>query len=302
MLAYFIFDGKAELLQVPTPIHQPMHLVGKRPFLLPLIPQLNNDGDFYLLHLDLEKIQLYRGSRDTFNEVELDGDEIPLSWAEEEEELQEIQGLRKRLGSVGGGREFTAHGEAGENQTELVQNYVHRLTNRLDKKLGGDPLPLFLAGLDYLIPMFHEGSKYSLLQKKHMGTLDGKGQNEIHQEAWKLAADYFLSEKNKRKEEFGFRASRNLAISKDPEKLIKTAITGGVDTLLVNSNHRHLWGTYDEDNFEVKFQEGPTGDNHCMIDFAALSVINSGGRVFMLSHEEMPDQALIAGTLRYEVQ
>lgn len=302
MLAYFIFDGEAEMFQLPAPIRTPIHLISKQPFLLPLIPQLNNDGDFYLLHLDLERIQLYKGSRDKFTEVELDGEEVPLSWAEEEAELEEIQGLRKRLGSVGGGREFTAHGETGENRTQLVQSYVHRLANKLEKELGKNPLPLFLAGLDYLLPMYHEASKYSLLQKKHMGTLDGMGQNDIHKEAWELAADYFLGEKNKRKEEFGFRSSRNLAISKDPEKLIKTAITGGVDTLLVNTNHKHLWGTYNEDNFEVKFQEAPNGKNHCMIDFAALSVINSGGRVFMLPPEEMPDQALIAGTLRYEVQ
>lgn len=303
MLAYFIFDGEAVFHQLPAPITDPVHLVGKRPFLLPLIPQLNNDGDFYLLHLDTERIKLFKGSRNTFKEVELDGDEIPLSYAEEEEANDEFQGVRKRQGSVGSGGDFAAHGEGpGEERKQLVHNYIHRMANKLDKKLGQNPLPLYLAGLDYLIPMFRQASKYSLLQKNHMGTLNGKSHNDIHKKAWELAEDYFLEEKNKRKEEFGFRASRNLAISKDPEKLIKTAITGGVDTLLVNKNHRHLWGTYAEDSFEVQFQEGPTEDNHCMIDLAALSVINSGGRVFMLSHEEMPDQALVAGTLRYEVQ
>ena len=303
MLAYFIFDGAAEFHRLPAPISEPMYLVGKRPFLLPLIPQLNNDGDFYLLHLNTEKIQLFKGSRNTFEEVELNEEEIPLSYAKEEEANDEFQGVRKRQGSLGSGGDFAAHGEGpGEERKQLVQNYVHRLANKLDKKLGQSPLPLYLAGLDYLIPMFRQASRYPLLQQKHMGTLNGKSKQEIHQHAWELAEDHFLEEKNKRKEEFGFRASRNLAISKDPEKLIKTAITGGVDTLLVNKKHRHLWGTYNGDGFEVTFQEGPTGDNHCMIDLAALSVINSGGRVFMLPHEEMPDQALIAGTLRYEVQ
>jgi hypothetical protein len=303
MLAYFIFDGAAEYYRLPAPISEPMYMVGQRPFLLPLIPQLNNDGDFYLLHLNTEKIQLFKGSRNTFEEVELDEQEIPLSYAEEEEANDEFQGVRKRQGSLGSGGDFAAHGEGpGEERKQLVQNYIHRLANKLDKKLGQSPLPLYLAGLDYLIPMFRQASRYALLQQNHMGTLNGKSKQEIHNNAWGLAEDHFLQEKNKRKEEFGFRASRNLAISKDPEKLIKTAITGGVDTLLVNKKHRHLWGTYNEDGFEVTFQEGPTGENHCLIDFAALSVINSGGRVFMLPHEEMPDQALIAGTLRYEVQ
>lgn len=303
MLAYFIFDGTAEYHQLPAPITEPMHLISSRPFLLPLIPQLNNDGDFYLLHLNTEKIQLFKGSRNTFEEVELDEEEIPVSYAKEEEANDEFQGVRKRQGSLGSGGDFAAHGEGpGEERKQLVQNYVHRLANKLDKKLGQSPLPLYLAGLDYLLPMFRQASRYPLLQQKHMGTLNGKSKQEIHNHAWQLAEDHFLQEKNKRKEEFGFRASRNLAISKDPEKLIKTAMTGGVDTLLVNKKHRHLWGTYNEDGFEVTFQEAPTGENHCLIDLAALHVINSGGRVFMLPPEEMPDQALIAGTLRYEVQ
>lgn len=303
MLAYFIMDGTAEYLRLPAPITEPLHLVGKRPFVLPLIPQLNNDGDFYLLHLNTEKIQLFKGSRNAFEELELDEEEIPLSYAKEEEANDEFQSVRKRQGSLGSGGDFAAHGEGpGEERKQLVQNYVHRLANKLDKKLGKNPLPLYLAGLDYLLPMFRQASKYSLLQKKYMGTLNGKSNAEIHKKAWELAEDYFLEEKNKRKEEFGFRASRNLAISKDPEKLIKAALTGGVDTLLVNKRHKHLWGSYNDDGFEVTFDEGPSGDNHCLIDRAALSVINSGGRVFMLSHEEMPDQALIAGTLRYEVQ
>ena len=303
MLAYFLFDGEVAFYQLPAPISQAIHLVGKRPFLLPLIPQLNNDGDFYLLHLDTERIQLFEGSRDVFKEVELDGEEIPVSYAEEEEANDEFQGIRKRQGSVGSGGEFNAHGEGpGEERKQLVQNYIHRMANKLDKRLNQTPLPLYLAGLDYLIPMFRQASKYPLLQTNYMGRLNGKSQQDIHKKAWELAEDYFLEEKNKRKEEFGFRVSRNLAISKDPEKLIKAAITGGVDTLLVNTNHKHLWGTYNSDGFAVDFHEGPGGDNHCMIDLAALKVIESGGRVFMVAPEEMPDKALVAGTLRYEVQ
>lgn len=298
MLAYFLFDGEAEFFRLSFPINQPMYLVGKRPFMLPMIPELNNDGDFYLLHLDTEKIQLFEGSRNNFKEVELDGDEIPVSYAEEEAN-DEFQGIRKRSG----GGEFAAHGEGpGEERKQLVQNYIHRMANKLDKKLNQNPLPLYLAGLDYLIPMFRQASKYSLLQKTHMGRLNGKGRNEIHKKAWELAEGYFLEEKNMRKDEFGFRASRNLAISKEPEKLIKAAITGGVDTLLVSNNHKHLWGTYNSEDFAVDFQEGPNGENHCMIDLAAMKVIESGGRVFMISPEEMPDNALVAGTLRYEVQ
>jgi hypothetical protein len=34
-------------------------------------------------------------------------------------------------------------------------------------------------------------------------------------------------------------------------KIIKAALTGAVDTLLVNKNHEHLWGKYDPDNLPI---------------------------------------------------
>jgi len=301
MLATFIIDGEIEQYRLPKYLDKPIHLVGKRPFLLPMVSELNNDGDFYLLHLDMERIQLFEGSRNTFKEVELDGEEIPISYAEEEANT-EFQGIRKRQGSVGSGGEFAAHGEGpGEERKQLVQNYIHRMANKLDKKLNENPLPLYLAGLDYLIPMFQQASKYQYLKANHMGRLNGTSINEIHKKAWALAENHFLEEKNRRREDFGFKASRNLAISQDHEKLIKAALTGGVDTLLVNTNHQHFWGSFDEDEFKIKFDQGPTGENHCLVDEAAMKVIDAGGKVYMVATEDMPNESLVAGTLRYEV-
>src|SRR5690554_1578027 len=300
-LAFFIIDGEVEQYRLPKELSKPMYLIGKRPFLLPMITELNNDGNFYLLHLDMERLQLFQGSRNTFREVELDGEEIPVSYAEEEAD-SEFQGIRKRQGSVGSGGEFAAHGEGpGEERKLLVQNYIHRMANKLDRKLNENPLPLYLAGLDYLIPMFQQASKYQYLKANHMGRLNGTNINEIHKKAWALAENHFLEEKNRRREEFGFKASRNLAISQDHEKLIKAALTGGVDTLLVNTTHQHLWGSFDEDDFKVKFDEWPTGANHCVVDEAAMKVIDAGGKVYMVAPEDMPNESLVAGTLRYEV-
>ena len=300
-LAFFIIDGEVEEYRLPKELSEPIYLIGKRPFLLPMITELNNDGNFYLLHLDMERLQLFEGTRNSFKEVELDREEIPVSYAEEEAN-SEFQGIRKRQGSVGGGGEFAAHGEGpGEERKQLVQNYIHRMANKLDKKLNEKPFPLYLAGLDYLIPMFQQASKYPRLKAEHMGRLNGMNINEIHEKAWTLAESHFLEEKNKRREEFGFRASRNLAVAKDHEKLIKAALTGGVDTLLVNTQHQHLWGSFNEEAFSVQFDQGPNGDNHCLVDLAAAKVIDAGGKVYMVPPKEMPDESLVAGTLRYEI-
>jgi hypothetical protein len=241
MLAYFIIDGEVEMYQLPVKIEKGLHFIGKRPFLLPMIPELNNDGNFYLLLLDLDKIKLYQGSRNNISEIELDAEEVATSFTAEEELDENIKSLQGQGGVGAAGTMYHGHGDgSAEEKKVTILNYFHRMTNMLEPKLNENPLPLYLAGADYLIPIFHEASKYNNLQKGHIHNTNGLSMRELQEKAWALAEGHFEAESKNRKEEFGFKASRNLAISNDRKKLIKAAITGGVDTLLVNTNHKHL--------------------------------------------------------------
>src|SRR5690606_5830845 len=85
MLALFIIDGHMEIYQLSVKLDNSTHFIGKRPFLLPLIPELSKDGNYYLLLLDLIKIRLYEGSRNHIRELKLDPEAVALSFAAEEE-------------------------------------------------------------------------------------------------------------------------------------------------------------------------------------------------------------------------
>lgn len=304
MLAFFISKKEAEYYQLPIKVDKDEYFIGKRPFLLPLLPALNHHERFYLLYLDLNRIRLFEGSRYSLNEVELDPEEIAVSFIEEEK-LEEKNRSIQGQGSVGmGGTMFHGHGEgSGEERKVNILNYFHRMTEMLEPKLNQRPLPLFLAGVDYLIPLFHQASKYPNLQEGHVGGAQlAMDMGEFQKKAWAVAEPHFSVERGKRKENFEFRASRKLALSRDPKSLIKAAFTGVVDELFVNSEHKHLWGTYDAESFTVQFDHAPTGDNHCLVDLAAVKVMENGGKVYMLPPEEMPDKTLFAGTLRHELQ
>jgi hypothetical protein len=303
-LAYFIIDGKVEMYRLPIKIDEGNYFIGKRPYLLPIIPELNQDGKFYLLYLDLNRIRLYQGSRNTVREIELDPEEVAVSFIEEEKRDENQESLQGQGGIGNAGAMFHGHGGgSGEDKKVTILNYFHRMTEMLEPKLYEEPLPLFLAGVDYLIPLFHQASKYNHLKKGHIsGTHNGIEQRGLQEKAWALAKEHFAAEMRSRKEDFDFKASRKLAIYNDKPKLIKAAITGGVDTLWVNNNHqKHLWGTYNDDNFTVHFDDGPTVKNHCLIDLSAVKVIENGGKVYVVPPEEMPTEELMAGTLRYEV-
>src|SRR5690606_23373361 len=44
-LAFFIIDGEIEQYRLPKELNESMYLIGKRPFLLPMVSELNNDGN-----------------------------------------------------------------------------------------------------------------------------------------------------------------------------------------------------------------------------------------------------------------
>lgn len=159
------------------------------------------------------------------------------------------------------------------------------------KEIEPKSAALFPGRIGLYYPYVSQSSKYSLLQDGHLGGLNGEGQNEIRKKVWALFQDYFLKERNKRKEEFGFRLFRNPAIAADTSGLIKAAVTSGVDSLLVNTHHKSLWGANHSDDFSFGFEDGTDDQNQCMIDLAAVKVLNVRGRVFMLAPGEMPDKA-----------
>jgi hypothetical protein len=57
------------------------------------------------------------------------------------------------------------------------------------------------------------------------------------------------------KESFGSYLADVPTISSDNLKIIKAALKGEVDTLLVNKNHEHLWGKYDPKNHQINLTE-----------------------------------------------
>ncbi|MFC4872171.1 hypothetical protein [Negadavirga shengliensis] len=303
MLASFIADGKLTTYRLPLKLENSIHFVGTRPFLLPLMPELNDDGHFYLLLLNLDRIRLYEVTRNTIQEITIDAEEVAVSFTGEEE-LDENQQFLQGQGGVGqAGAMFHGHGEGSDEEKKVtILNYFHRMTDMLEPKLNEHPLPLMVAGVDYLVPLFHQASKYKPLLDGHVsGAYNGDDARELHAKAWDAAAPYFSSESKKRKEMYTQKEAEGLALSNDRAKLIKASFVGGVETLFVSTDHKHVWGGFVEEDYKIVFDEKPTGENHCLIDLAAVKVLENKGKVYFLEPEEMPGESQIAGILRYEI-
>ena len=303
MLACFISSEGMEIIKVPIDLEDGQNFIGKKPLLLPMIPELSDDGHYYILLLNLDKILLYEATRNSVQEIILDPEEVAVSFTAEEEEDENQKNLQGQGGSGKAGVMYHGHdGGSDEDKKVTILNYFHRMTNMLEPKLNHNPLPLILAGVDYLIPIFKEATKYNHLLDGHVsGAYSERDMMTLHQKSWEVVAPFFEKERVKRKEAFNQKAADGLAISNDELKIIKAALTGGIDTLLVNANHKHLFGTYDPEKHQISVSEEQENAGHCLIDEAAARTVEYKGKVYMVEEENMPEEAQVAAILRYPI-
>lgn len=304
MLACFLYDGEMEVLQLPVHIDESICFISNKPYLMPLIPELNDNGHYYLLLLNLDQIRLYGVTRNVIQEIEIDPEEVALSFTNEEEQDENQQSLQGQ-GNVGAGRAmYHGHGAGSDEEKKVtIQNYFHRMTNMLEPILYSNPLPLFIAGVEYLGPLFRNASKYNhLMEGQVTGAFTENDMEELHRKSWDIAEPYFLQERIRRNENFSNQEASNLAVANDRKKLLKAAMTGGVETLMINKKHEHIWGKYDADTHQIHISEKKEKDNHCLVDEAAVKVKADGGKVYLVESAYMPGKdEILVGTLRYEL-
>ncbi|SFO71733.1 hypothetical protein SAMN04488519_11281 [Algoriphagus ornithinivorans] len=301
LLAVFLAGGEMEYFQVPIPGVESMNFIGTKAFTMPLVPELNDDGHYYLLLLNLDRIRLYEATRDVIQEIILDEEEVAVSFTVEEEIAENQDHLQGQGGVGSAGAMYHGHdGGSDEEKKTTILNYFHRMTNMLEPLLNKNPLPLYLAGVDYLIPLFREASKYNHLQDGHVsGAFTEKDVMSLHQKSWQLASNYFSSERRKRMNDFEEKKSEGLSIQNDKTALIKAAHSGALDTLFVDEKHEHVWGTFDTQKHQVNYQESRDKHSHCLIDLTISQTIKNGGKVFLMNSDSLPGNDIMAGILRY---
>ena len=303
MLVVFLYDGKIEYFKLPLEIQKPNYFIGSKPMLLPMLPELADDGHYYILLLNLDQIRLYESTRNVVQEILIDPEKVAVSFTEEEDEVDKEKSLQAQ-GRVGNaGAMYHGHGSGSDEEKKVtILNYFHRMTNMLEPLLNSNPLPLVLAGVDYLIPIFKEASKYGHIFEDHVsGAFSEKDMMQLHQESWRLIEPYFAEARKNRKESFEAFKAKGQASSNDMLKIINAAFTGGIETLLVNQNHQHLFGKFDTENHKIELMDRQENGTHCLIDEAAAKVISTKGKVYLTPAEDMPEETQLAAIFRYPI-
>ena len=289
-LAIFRNHDFFEYYTLPV-IFQPLVNVANQFYPLPLIPYINDELKFYILAISQGSVKFYEGFPHQINEVELE-DLLP-------QRLEDVVGfdfkekqLHYRAGNDDRGRAtFHGHGKSNDeaDKTEILK-YFRAVNNGVMKFLHDKKLPLILATVDYMVPIYREANDYKYLHKDFIqGNPDHAEPVLLHEKARDLLMEQVEHDKKEKTLTFEQKLS-NMKASYQEEEVIPAAINGRIDTLFVKKGE-FLWGIYDKEKNQVLERDKREAKNSCLLNMAAMHTILNKGKVYLMENDDMPESA-----------
>ncbi len=304
--------GGLAVFRSPNEFHNyrlPLHFTDKvcvanRFDIKPLLPLFGPDGQFYILAISQNDVRLLKGTRHSVNVMDLKG--IPQSRAEALKYDEAVKTLQFHTYSPTqggrGGREAMFHGQGGvadDAKADILQ-YFQQVDTGLRRMLAVDQSPLVFAGVEYLFPIYQEANGYPhLVDQPIAGNPDGKTNQELHVEAWKIVQPLFQQRQDQALDRYRSMAgAHSPKASDDIKEVVLGAANGRVDTLFVTLGAEQ-WGKADpaSNTVELHPQAQPGDDD--LINLAAGQTYLNRGVVYALEAGHSPSNQPLSAIFRY---
>jgi hypothetical protein len=186
-----------------------------------------------------------------------------------------------------------------KHQEDILQ-FCHIIDDALHEKLRNQKVPLVLAGVEYMPPIYQEANTYPhLVEESITGSPETMTPEELHDKAWQFVEPLFHQAEQQAMERYQELAGANTGkASNDIKEIIPAAYFQRIDSLFVPVNQQ-MWGDFDPDAMTVDLHPEPEPDDEDMLDFAAVHTLLNGGVVYAVEPEKMPDKTLAAAIFRY---
>jgi hypothetical protein len=303
-LALFASSGTFHRYRLPQRFDE-LVVVSQRFHLKPLLPLFTGNGSFFVLALSQNAVRLLQCTRDTFREIELQGIPTSLEEALQFDDPERQLQYHTSTGSPGASGKRSAiyhgHGVGTDDEKTNLSRYFRKVNQGLQELLRDQTAPLVLAGVEYLHPIYKEVNDYAHLIKEGIeGSPDRWGQEELHQQAWKIVEPLFAAAQQEAMDRYKqFAGSKDGRALHDLKKIIRAALRGQVETLFVVQDLQQ-WGRFDSEANSIQLHDEPQPHDEDLLDLAAVHTTLNRGTVHVLKAEEMPDPSPIAAILRYE--
>lgn len=276
--------------RVPVTVEEGVH-INRRFCLRPLLPLLHFNGHFYVLALSMKDVRLYRGTQGGLDEIEVEGMPEDMESALLHEDLQSnlqhrswgprassVRRSKQSLGKFSGsGVVFHGQGSDENAQKPDLAEYCKMVDEAVTRKLHAESAPLVLASVEYEAAIYRQHNHYAhLLDEVILGNPEHCNLTNLHQEAWRLVEPHFHKAQEDELNKFN-RLSAD-RISTDLKSIAEAAEQGRVEALFIPHHDGNGNG------------RTPTPLRE-MLDETASKVLRTGGDVFPLPPDAMPQQA-----------
>lgn len=302
-LAIFITPEKINYYHLPFEIKEQV-VISDKFYINPLLPLFTENGQFYILALSKNEVRLFKASRQMVKEIVMH--DAPRSVEDMKVDDDPRTKLQIRTSSPVGGNQLVyntaSQGQGNENdfnKNELTR-YFRAIDEAFYKVHKGDQIPLILAGVEYLIPIYKEISKYpNIVEEFIKGNPETLYGDDLQKLAWEIMEPKFLKIQELAEAKYNqFSGQKNGLSSKSLKKILSQAYNGQIETLFI-ANGTQQWGKFDVDTNKVEFHEEEKVGNEDLIDRAATLTISRGGTVYLVDPDKVPDGGTVAAVLRY---
>lgn len=301
-LAVFIAPDWLRSYQLSRSVPE-LTVVGERFHVKPLLVHAvqPDNGRFYILALSQNEARLLEATPYAIETV--DAADMPPSLAEAlrfEEIERQLQFHTSTSPSAPLGtarRRAIFHGQGAPENDE--KNQILRYFQQIDRGLQAfwqtDDVPLVLAAVGYLYPIYAEANNYPHLLKEFIrGNPEAVSADELHDAALEIVEPLWAQAVEDAKTRYQHAKGQSQAVT-GVESVLETAHQGRLDTLFVAVDAQQR-GVFDAETGAVELDASATAD---LLDVALVHTWRNAGDVFVLPQDEMPDGAVIAGILRF---
>lgn len=297
-LGVFIAPDHFRYVQLPFEVKEQSYL-NHSFYTTSLLPLLTSREHFYVLVLSKHKATFYEADAFGMREVPVEG--MPRGMDDvihfEEKGGKDVF----RTGSSGGGQGASYHGmgEGRPDDKENISMYLDEVEETLWKEvLSTKNIPLMLAAVDYIIPIFKKRTRYRhVVDEALTGNFEHENVNTIYEKAREKMRPYFEKDKEQALERYANNSTSGLT-SSIPADVIPACYYSRVDVLFVQKDAQ-LWGKFNEQDNDLQLHGAEQEGDECLVNAAAAKAIETGAAVFKLDKEQMPADSPMAALMRY---
>ncbi|MCX8006593.1 MAG: hypothetical protein N3B11_00550 [Coriobacteriia bacterium] len=296
-LALFV-DGGLRAFRLPVAFEEAVW-VGTRFRIRPLLAAPRADERFYILSLSLKRPRLLLGTPEGVRELAVE--EMPAGLADalkwDDFEKRSLQFHTGTAAARGGRRPAVFHGSGEPDPKEEILRYFRGidrvLVERLDKGV-----PVVLAAVEYLVPLYREASALpSLAPEAVVGSPDGMTDAEIHARALEIARGVYDRDL-KAALDRTVQQWASARVVAEPAALVAAAVESRVDALFI-AEGAEVWGTLRNGSSAPEVHPVRMPGDEDLLDLAAALTLRANGSVHSLDPRHMPLNEAAVAYLRY---